>query len=473
MQQTTIPSPFSRTADPESAGKPSVVHEGRLLIVDDDRRMASQAAQWLCRQGYHASAAATATEAVAALVRERFDVCLLDASLPASGSRKVEQAVRLLESPPALVALVPAAMPATVDRPEAAVMLPWPAADEALLSAVASARHTQPSAKRSCRVPIVGSHASIQSVLDVVARLAHTPATILITGETGTGKSRLARAIHEMGRAAGGPQGRFVEVACGAVNESLLESELFGHVAGAFTGAVRDRDGRFLEADGGTIFLDEIATASPAMQVKLLRVLQEQRFEPVGASQTCQVQARVILATHEDLAALVADGRFREDLFWRINVVAIEMPPLRSRGQDMLLLAEHFLRDAVALAGRCVTGFSKAARDALLAHSWPGNVRELEHAVRRAVLLGRESVVQREDLPAAVQAAGRMVEAQADGPVLKHALEVPERQLILDALARHGWCRHAAARELGINRTSLYKKFKRLGIDVASLGAAR
>lgn len=459
----------SRLCDTAVDGAVSTPHGRRLLIVDDDRRMASQTAQWLCRQGYHASAAATATEALAALSREAFDICLVDAALPDSGASRLCAATQQQERPPAVVLLVPDGGPGHSMGEQ--IALPWPATDAAILDAIARSHLERPAAETASPSPIIGEHASIRSILDIVSRVAHTTATILITGETGTGKSRLARVIHNMGRASGGPQGRFVEVACGAVSEGLLESELFGHVAGAFTGAVRDRDGRFLEADGGTIFLDEIATASPAMQVKLLRVLQDQRFEPLGSSQTQQVQARVILATHEDLASLVAEGRFREDLFWRINVVAIEMPPLRSRGDDILLLADHFRRDAEAMAGRCVSGFSEQARRGLQLHDWPGNVRELEHAVRRAVLLGRSSRVQLADLPEAVQAAAERAGSGA-APSLKHALETPERQLILEALARHGWCRHAAARELGINRTSLYKKFKRLGIDVASLGPA-
>lgn len=472
MQHVFTPIPTAAVAS-TAACTPQPEHGGRLLIIDDDRRMASHTAQWLCRQGYHASAAATAVEALAALAREPFDVCLLDAALPDEGAVRVERAIRQQSTRPAVVSLVPHGQAATSSA-TAEACLSWPAADVAILDAVTHARR-----ERACRaevrqkVPMVGKDGAIQHVLDVVARVAHTSATILITGETGTGKSRLARAIHEIGQASGGPQGRFVEVACGAINESLLESELFGHVAGAFTGAVKDREGRFREADGGTIFLDEIATASPAMQVKLLRVLQEQRLEPVGGSETCQVEARVVLATHENLADLVAQGKFREDLFWRVNVVAIEMPPLRARGNDILLLAEHFLRDAEQLAGRRVAGFSAAARDALLGHTWPGNVRELEHAVRRAVLLGRGDVVEREDLPETVWAGGQTPHVDAEGASLKNALEVPERQLILDALARHGWCRHAAARELGINRTSLYKKFKRLGIDVATLRPGR
>jgi DNA-binding NtrC family response regulator len=310
---------------------------------------------------------------------------------------------------------------------------------------------------------LVGSHPLILNVLDLVERVARTPATVLITGESGTGKSLVARGIH----AASGRSGRFVEVACGSLAESLLESELFGHVAGAFTGATADRPGKFLQADGGTIFLDEIATASPAMQVKLLRVLQEMEFEPVGGGRTHAVDARVILATNEDLSGLVAAGRFREDLFWRVNVVTIEMPPLRDRGSDILPLAEHFLKLAASRADRDVSGFTPAAREALQRHVWPGNIRELQHAVERGVFLGRESLVGAGDLPSAVRSASQSG-GHSSSP-LKEALAAPERQLILDTLERSGWRRDVAARTLGINRTTLYKKFKRLGLDVAEL----
>ena len=259
-------------------------------------------------------------------------------------------------------------------------------------------------------------------------------------------------------------------MACGSLAEPLLESELFGHVAGAFTGATVDRPGKFRLAHGGTIFLDEIATASPALQVKLLRVLQELEFEPVGGGDTQRVDVRVILATNEDLAALVAEGRFRADLFWRVNVVTLELPPLRERAADILPLADHFLREAAAKAGRDVQGFTPAACEALERHSWPGNVRELEHAVARAVFLGRGELVEAADLPAAVLAAHRPA---GPGSPLKVALAAPERELILAALERSGWRRDAAARSLGINRTTLYKKLKRLGLDVADLQPAR
>ncbi len=317
--------------------------------------------------------------------------------------------------------------------------------------------------------PLFGSHPAMRRVADVVERVARTPVSVLVTGETGTGKSLLAREIHRQS----GRTGRFVEVACGSMPDTLLESELFGHVAGAFTGAAGDRPGKFLQADGGTIFLDEIGTASPALQVKLLRVLQTLQFEAVGGTRTHTVDARVVLATNENLEALVAAGRFRADLFWRINVVTLEMPSLRERSADIPLLADHFLRRAAAKAGRRVEGFSAAARAALAAHGWPGNVRELEHAVERAVFLGRGPLVEAIDLPAAVTGIGAALDVpRAVGPAacsLKLALTQPERQMILDALDRHGWRRDAAAKALGINRTTLYKKVKRLGMDLAAL----
>ena len=446
----------------------------RILVVDDDRRTASAMAQWLCRIGGHATASGSETEATRAASTGGFDVCIIDAALPADGARRVAMAVRAASPCVGLVATVPgdpAVGAATADWADAAVALPF--VDAALLAAVtAAARVGQARADTPAPSPLLGSHPSMASALGIARQVAPTPATVLVTGESGTGKSLLAREIHR----ASGRQGRFVEVACGSLAESLLESELFGHVAGSFTGATADRDGKFLQADGGTIFLDEVATASPAMQVKLLRVLQEMQFEPVGGSRTHTVDARVILATNEDLDALVAAGRFRPDLFWRINVVSIEMPPLRERRSDIPVLAAHFLRTVAARAGRPVEGFTPAAVDALLAHSWPGNVRELQHAIERGVFLGRGQLVEAGDLPAAVlggralPSPDRTVAAPAR---LKQAMATPERQLIVAALEQAGWRRDVAARALGINRTTLYKKLKRLGMDLASLEPVR
>lgn len=444
---------------------------GRVLVVDDDRRMASGLAQWLCGLGWHASAAGSAGEALQAVGRTAWDACILDGDLPGGGGRRIAAAVRSVAPAAGIVALGTAGGAAAGDWADVAVSRP--ASDAALLAALEAAR-TGGRARAASPPPpasaVLGSAPALRHVLDVVSRIARTPATVLVSGETGTGKSLLARTIH----AASGRDGRFVEVACGSLSETLLESELFGHAAGSFTGATGDRDGMFLRADGGTIFLDEIATASPAMQVKLLRVLQDMCFEPVGGSRTVSVDSRVILATHEDLSALVAAGRFRADLFWRVNVVTIEMPSLRERATDIPLLAEHFLRGAAARAGRAVDGFAAEAMAALVRHDWPGNVRELQHAVERGVFLGREKLIVPADLPAAVVAgAARRPAADAAGHALKEALAAPERQLIVAALEQSGWRRDVAARALGINRTTLYKKLRRLGLDLATIEPAR
>jgi DNA-binding NtrC family response regulator len=438
---------------------------GRVLVVDDDRRMASRRAEWLCSLGWHASAAGSAAEALRSPGRERAAGCIIDAQLPDQGGRRVAEAIRASAPNVAIVALTPdgAALPAWADAAVAE-----PGRDDQILAALATADEV---VRGRCQPPagwggLVGTHPAFEGVLELADRVARTPATVLVTGESGTGKSLLARRIH----AASGRSGRFIEVACGSLSEPLLESELFGHVAGAFTGATADRPGKFSLADGGTIFLDEIATASPALQVKLLRVLQELEFEPVGGGETERVDVRVILATNEDLATLVAQGRFRADLFWRVNVITLELPPLRDRAADILPLAEHFLRAAAVKAGRDVRGFTPAAHAALERHPWPGNIRELEHAVARGVFLGRGPQIDVADLPAAVLAGSRPAGGQ--GP-LKRALAAPERELILEALERSGWRRDVAARSLGINRTTLYKKLKRLGLDLADLEPAR
>ncbi|CAA9400041.1 MAG: Two-component system response regulator protein, partial [uncultured Phycisphaerae bacterium] len=300
----------------------------------------------------------------------------------------------------------------------------------------------------------------------------------------GTGKSLLARAIHHRSPRRDKP---FIEVSCGALPETLLESELFGHVKGAFTGAVGEKPGRFMAADGGTLFLDEINSATPLMQVKLLRVLQERTFEPVGSSESRTVDVRVVLATNVDLAQLVAEQRFRQDLYYRINVVNVKLPPLRDRPNDVTLLAAHFLRKLAKEAGREVIGFDEAAMAALLRYPWPGNVRELENAIERAVVLCRRPHVGVDDLPETVREmaaelspAGRTARAMTvvgdgcgpdDGVLvlqqpmpLERALELPERLIIEAALKRNNWNRQQTATELDINRTTLYKKMRKYGM---------
>jgi DNA-binding NtrC family response regulator len=309
---------------------------------------------------------------------------------------------------------------------------------------------------------IVGHDHRMLKVFDMVDRIADTRATVLITGESGTGKSLLARAIHRRSSRRDQP---FVEVACGAMPETLLESELFGHAAGAFTGAVADKIGKFTQANKGTIFLDEIGTASASLQVKLLRVLQELEFEPVGSTKTQKVDTRVILATNENLSKAVAEGRFRQDLFYRINVINIELPALRERLADIQQLAMHFLNRTCEEAGKKMLGFTDEALQVMQRYNWPGNVRELQNVVERAVLLGRGPKVTLEDLPSTLTVGQPVGVEQLSGKALKEALEAPERAIILDMLQKHDWNRNATADALGINRTTLYKKMKRLGLD--------
>jgi DNA-binding NtrC family response regulator len=302
----------------------------------------------------------------------------------------------------------------------------------------------------------------MQRVFDLIETVADSRTTVLIHGETGTGKSMIARSLHRRSQRRSRP---FVEISCGAIPETLLASELFGHVKGAFTGALVDKDGKFRAADGGTIFLDEIACASPSLQVKLLRLLQERQFEPLGSNRTATVDVRVILASNTDLDKEVAAGRLRADLYYRINVVKIDLPPLRERLTDIPLLAEHFLQKCARQCGKQRLGFTEAAMQCMQRYRWPGNVRELENAVERAVVLTREEWLDTVDLPPAVVEAAETDAAlfslaRGRALTLREALEEPERRIILAALEANGWNRQQTAQALDVNRTTLYKKMK-------------
>jgi DNA-binding NtrC family response regulator len=322
---------------------------------------------------------------------------------------------------------------------------------------------------------IVGRDHRVQRIFELIEAVAPSRTTVLMTGESGVGKSLIARAIHQ-----NSPRRNeaFVEISCGSIPETLLESELFGHVKGAFTGAHADKAGRFLAADGGTLFLDEINSASPAMQLKLLRVLQERRFEPVGTNETIEVDTRVVLASNQDLETLVAEGKFRQDLYYRINVVKIEIPPLRDRVNDVPMLAEHFLKQHADELGKTLLGFAADAMDALRRYSYPGNVRELQNIVERAAVLTRTPTIALHDLPPQVienatgpltPASHREPEPHVEAPwvptPLADALREPEKRIILKALKANDWNRQATADDLDINRTTLYKKMKALGLD--------
>ncbi|MCG3136548.1 MAG: Anaerobic nitric oxide reductase transcription regulator NorR [Phycisphaerae bacterium] len=303
---------------------------------------------------------------------------------------------------------------------------------------------------------MVSKNHRMQEIFALIRDVAHSAATVLILGETGTGKELLAQAIHEESTRRAGP---FIKVNCGALPDTLLETELFGHVAGAFTDAKKARKGRFELARGGTIFLDEIGDTSPAMQVKLLRVLQEGKYEPIGSSRTRTTDARVLAATNRDIKARVAQGDFREDLYYRINTVVMHVPPLRERREDLPLLIEHFLMRFNALTDKQVDHISQEAMRAFMAYSWPGNIRELEHAIEHAFILVRDHTIELTHLPE------ELLELKSINPV--HPLKDPgqdlaqeERRLIQKALERHHWNKVEASKELGISRTTLWRKIR-------------
>jgi len=306
--------------------------------------------------------------------------------------------------------------------------------------------------------PIVGAHPAMVELFKLVSRVAGTKSSVLIIGESGTGKELIARTIHE---ASPRRERAFVAVNCTTLSETLLESELFGHVKGAFTGAIERRPGLFIEANRGTVFLDEVGDMSLSMQAKLLRVLQEQEVKPVGGTDTVPVDVRVVAATHQDLEALTRAGRFRTDLYYRLHVVALHVPPLRERREDIPVLAEHFLREYAAAADRPIQGFSPQAMQSLLAHSWPGNVRELENVVERAVALAQGLIVEESDLPEklAVPASVTNLAAQADRLTLEETI----RRHVIEILEQVHGNKSEAARVLGIPRRTLYRMLERYG----------
>jgi len=309
---------------------------------------------------------------------------------------------------------------------------------------------------------LVTRSVSMRNVFDLLPQIASSDATVLIHGETGTGKELLARAVHSLSPRKDKP---FVPVNCGALPDTLLESELFGYVRGAFTGAGKDKPGRFALAEGGTVFLDEIGDISPALQVRLLRVLQERTYEPLGGTEARHADVRVIAATHRDLASLIRKGAFREDLFYRLNVVKLDLPPLRKRKEDIPLLVEHFVARFNRRQGKSVAGVAPDVMALLMAHDYPGNVRELENIVERAFVLCAEGKIERMHLPPELTGQPTAAPAPA-GDTITAQTRAAEAQAIRTALEHHGFNRLAAARALGLHKSTLFRKIKALGIQV-------
>ncbi len=452
--------------------------KGRVLVVDDEAGV-RESLRMVLRGDCELVLAANADEALRVLRGTPPDLMLLDLMMPGrTGLELLEEVSALPEAPPVVVLTGTTTLSTAVEAMKlgAADYLTKPFEVEALrikVRRMLDRRNLEREVEElRARVEarerlgdLIGGSDPMQRVFRTLRRLAESGSTVLLRGESGTGKELAARAIHDLGPRSAGP---FVPVNCAGIPETLIESELFGHERGAFTDARERRVGRFEQASGGTLFLDEIGELAPAVQAKLLRALQERRIDRVGGRESIDVDVRVVAATHRDLDRDVADGRFRADLFYRVNVVPVELPPLRERRGDVRVLAEHFLGQARAATGR---GPQRIARDALAAlerYPWPGNVRELANAVERAVALAEGEAVELSDLPPALARAARaqqLRETVSSGELgLEQATAQLERELILDALDQTGWNQTRAAERLRVTRRVLKLKLDRHGL---------
>ncbi len=442
-----------------------------VLVLDDDPIVLKSLTEYLKLEGYDVSSAETIQQGMDMLEKHDFRVVMTDVRLPEGSGFDLLKHVKALNLSAAVIMLTGYG---TIEDAVRAIKMgafdyvTKPISDEEVRLAIERAlqqqklleenRHLREQLNMSyhlnnivCRDPIM------KRVLEMVKVVATTDTIALITGESGTGKTMVARAIHSNSPRAANP---FVEVSCGTLPDTLLESELFGHVKGSFSGAVANKRGKFEAADKGTVFLDEISIASPSLQMKLLRVLESFKFEPVGSNTTKEVDVRVILATNRDLSDLVAKGEFREDLYYRVNVMNIYLPPLRERPEDVPPLAGHFLQKYRTEALHPVAGVSDETMRILCEYDWPGNVRELENVIQRAVVLCRNEQILPEDLPPKLVPRARPVISDGNILPLKAAMSRWERRLIVEALKATGGNRKEAARRLGINRTTLYNKMR-------------
>jgi len=444
--------------------------EGRILVVDDDFLIRESLSELLRLEGYEVETAPGGQEALAALGSRTYDLVFTDINMPGVTGFDVLREVNL-KYPETQVVLITGfgeiqtAIQAIKQGAYDYVQKPLVDDDIKMIARRVMEQRALSEENRYLRQRLgmrpkianfVGQDPKVKKIFEVIEAIADTKTTVLITGESGTGKTLIARAIHYNSSRRNGP---FVEVSCGALPETLLESELFGHVRGAFTGATSDKVGKFELAHGGTIFLDEINTASPGLQVKLLRAIQEREFERVGGTETITLDVRFILATNYDLRESVEEGTFRKDLFYRVNVVPIHMPPLRERVSDIPLLAEHFLRLYARQNSSPVKTLSPEAVAALKQYRWPGNVRELENAIETAVVLCKGEEIQLDDLPPTITA-----KAEPERLPLKQALERAEREIIENALKLNNWKRQPTAEMLEIDRTTLFKKMRMYGL---------
>ncbi len=450
-----------------------------ILVVDDDQAHRGMLRTMLRSWGYAVSEAADGDAAVAQVRERAFDAVLTDVRMARLDG--IHTLKSILEYNPALPVVLMTAYSSVETAVEALRLgaydyLAKPLDFEALRHTLQQAiEHSRLSVENrelrrqlsdaAARPGILGRSPAMLAMQETIATVAPSEATVLITGESGTGKELVARALHSGSARADKP---LVTVNCAALAENLLESELFGHEKGAFTGAERRREGRFVQANGGTLFLDEIGEMPLPLQAKLLRALQEGEVQRVGSDAPLTVDVRVLAATNRDLREEVARRRFREDLYFRLNVISLEVPPLRERGEDIPVLAAHFLERFAGRNRKSLRGFSPQAMDSLLRYSWPGNVRELENAVERAVILCNGDLVTRRELPAAVMEAAPAEEpssAAVQGVLAGLPLDEVERRAIEETLRCAGDNKSEAARQLGITRATLHNKLRKYGLE--------
>lgn len=453
-----------------------------LLLVDDEDDLRASLQESLEYAGFHVTALGNAMRAREAVDEGMFDVAVLDIRLPDGSGIELLESFKKVNPDMGIILITGYAEVSTAIeaiRLGADDFLKKPFDPDELIVRVETLLKKRKLQKEnevlqhalqahSQDKMMIGNSPAIQKIREMATLLGGSDSTVLITGESGSGKEVVANLLHKMGDRAKKP---FVSINCGAIPEELLESELFGHVKGAFTGAVRARPGRFEVANGGTIFLDEIGDMSPKLQVKLLRVLQERCFEPVGSHQSVSVDVRVIAATHRNLEEEIELGRFRQDLFYRLNVIPLHLPPLRERGEDALLLMEYFLSRFNEERGSNISSISKAARDAVLHYEWPGNVRELQNLAERVSTLKREGEMDIEDLPSRMLGVAERAQQNFAIDIDEHEsidfnalVDEFESHLIMSALERCDWNKNQAAKFLSLNRTTLVEKIKKKGL---------
>ena len=454
--------------------------KGNILVVDDERSMGQMIGKHLRVREFSFETCISPHDALERFRENDFDVVLTDVNMPSmNGIELCQQVASIQPDVPVIVMTAFGSMETAVEAIRAGAFdfvtkpIEMDLLAISLERAVKYRRLNQLVRRLNESVTSVSSHPTLigespvmQRLYDQLTRLKNTEASILITGESGTGKELVARSIHDQGRRKGKP---FVAVNCGALPEALIESELFGHAKGAFTDAKGQRKGLFAEADGGTIFLDEIGELPQAMQVKLLRALEERAARPVGSNQEIKFDVHVLSATNRDLETAIEENRFREDLFYRINVIQLDLPPLRARGNDILVLSKHFLSQFAGRNDKQIDGIAENAAAKLLAYSWPGNVRELRNVVERAVALARFDKITVDDLPDKIMdfRDDRLLISATD-PTELTSLEEVERRYILLVLKSVENNKSMAARILGLDRTTLYRKLREYGTDQAT-----